>query len=229
MSFCKIAGKRSGNIWLFTSKWLASFILSDYLSLVFACWQLYLNCSVLNIEHSSHYVVILLKIQRPHNSAGSLWLSIDGMLLYSGIAVILNPGRVFKHGWCQGRLQWWESELCKWGKSRQIGVLSRTARITKCTSPHKQVSRSWTKTVVEEKKIEYCALLKFLCQDSQLFISNNPACRVAKDLMWYRKTFTHFHHIMHLTLDPHKRRAEHQSPSVHSPLHSGPYCKCSCP
>lgn len=110
-----------------------------------------------------------------------------------------------------------------------VHLVSRTARITKCPSPHKQVSRSWTKTAVEKKKNRILCFIKIPLPRESIIHKQYLACRVAKDLMWYRKTFTHFHHIMHLTLDPHKRRAEHQSPSVHSPLHSGPYCKCSCP
>lgn len=47
----------------------------------------YFYYSIIYMEHSSLNVVILLKIQHPHTPARSLWGSMDGMLLYSGIAV----------------------------------------------------------------------------------------------------------------------------------------------
>lgn len=60
-------------------------------------------------------------------------------------------------------------------------------------------------------------------QDDQLFM-NNVQNIAKEDLTWNTRAFTLFYYNMHLTFDPVKHPPGHKSLSIHSPLHTGPYC-----
>lgn len=145
----------------------------------------------------------------------------DGMLLYSGIAVFwvlawflsLDGAKADYNG---GSLN----------SVNGTNLVKSVYCLQPCGSSCAQVhGNTWVDHVQKQwlrKKVILC-FIKVPLPRQSIIHKQYPTCRVAKDLMWYRNTFTYFHHIMHLTLDPFKRRAEHQSPSVHSHLHSGPY------
>lgn len=129
-------------------------------------------------------MVILLKIRHPHIPAGSVWMTMDGIVLYSGISDFL-----FKSGWCQSQLQWGKSEFTKRDKSCQITVLSKTVH---------HVQQQWLK----KNKTTTLFFIKIPLPSYSIIHMQYPACKVTKYLMWYRNTFTHFRHNMHLKLDP---------------------------
>lgn len=91
--------------------------------------------------------------KRPHTPAGSLWGTVDGIILHSGITVILGPGMVFKPGWCQSRLQWWEFKFSKRGKSCQISVLSTTVRINHLGTPCVHICLHVILSVIDEQDL----------------------------------------------------------------------------
>lgn len=141
--------------------------------------------------------------------------------------MIQGTGMAEKLARCQSRLQWWESEFSKWGKSCQItresSVLCTTAqtamRISTCIC--KQTSRPRANSDREEIAVMAFWIKSPLAASRQSIIHQHILLLKSR-----RGIETHFPLInssTHLTFDLLKHLAAHKSLSAHSPLHTGRY------